>query len=65
MRLRRGSEIHMLGAVNWSFEFEGQPYFAGYRELATNGIDKPVLNVFRLFGLMGTRRVEAKKVRRR
>ncbi len=52
--------IHMLGAVNWSFEFEGQPYFAGYREMATNGIDKPVLNAFRMFGLMGTRRVEAK-----
>jgi len=53
-------QIHMLGAVNWSFEFEGQPYFAGYREMATNGIDKPVLNVLRMFGLLGTQRVEAK-----
>ena len=30
--------------MTWAFEFEDQPYFAGYRELATNGLDKPVLN---------------------
>jgi xylan 1,4-beta-xylosidase len=41
------------GAVTWAFEFEDQPAFAGFRELATNGIDKPVLNVFRLFGMLG------------
>ena len=34
----------------WAFEFEDQPYFAGFRALATNGIDLPVLNVFRMFG---------------
>jgi xylan 1,4-beta-xylosidase len=53
-------QVHFLGAVNWSFEFEDQPYFAGYREMATNGIDKPVLNAFRMFGLLGERRVVAK-----
>lgn len=51
--------INFKGAVTWSFEFEGQPYFEGYRELATNGIDKPVLNAFRMFGLLGDQRVKA------
>jgi len=46
--------------VTWAFEFEDQPFFAGFRELATNGIDKPVLNGFRLFGLMGEERAEAR-----
>jgi xylan 1,4-beta-xylosidase len=41
------------GAVTWAFEFEDQPAFAGFRELATNGIDKPVLNVFRMLGMLG------------
>ena len=50
--------INFRGAVTWAFEFEGQPYFEGFRELATNGLDKPVLNAFRMFGLMGGDRVE-------
>ena len=37
--------------------FEDQPYFAGFRDLATNGIDKPVLNVFRMLGRMLGERV--------
>ena len=37
----------------WAFEFEDQPPFAGFRELATDGIDKAVLNVFRMFGMLG------------
>jgi xylan 1,4-beta-xylosidase len=51
--------IHLAGSVSWSFEFEDQPYFEGFRELATNGLDKPVLNVFRMFGLLATERVKA------
>ena len=47
----------LAGAVSWSFEFEDQPWFAGFRDLATNGVDKPVLNVFRMLGLMGGQRV--------
>jgi xylan 1,4-beta-xylosidase len=50
-------KVHLEGAVTWAFEFEGQPYFDGFRTLATNGIDKPVLNAFRMFGLMGGERV--------
>jgi xylan 1,4-beta-xylosidase len=45
-------KVNLRGAVTWAFEFEGQPYFAGFRDLATNGIDKPVLNVFRMLGQM-------------
>jgi xylan 1,4-beta-xylosidase len=50
-------KANLKGAVSWSFEFENQPYFYGFRDLATNGIDKPVLNVFRMFGLMSGNRV--------
>ncbi|MDB5262017.1 MAG: beta-xylosidase [Adhaeribacter sp.] len=49
--------INFKGAVSWSFEFENQPWFYGFRDLATNGVDKPVLNVFRMFGLMKGKRV--------
>jgi len=49
--------VNMQGAVSWSFEFENQPWFFGFRDLATNGIDKPVLNVFRMFGLMSLNRI--------
>jgi len=49
---------NLEGATSWSFEFEGQPWFDGYRDLATNGIDKPVLNVFRMYGLMSGNRVD-------
>lgn len=44
--------VNLRGTVTWAFEFENQPYFAGFRDLATNGIDKPVLNVFRMLGQM-------------
>jgi xylan 1,4-beta-xylosidase len=49
---------NFMGAVTWAFEFEDQPPFAGFRELATNGIDKPVLNAFRMLGLLGNERVQ-------
>jgi len=51
--------VNLLGALTWAFEFEGQPYFAGFRVLATNGIDLPVLNVFRMFAKMPGTRVAA------
>jgi len=51
--LARQYGVAVQGAVTWAFEFEDQPAFAGFRELATNGIDKPVLNVFRMLGMLG------------
>jgi xylan 1,4-beta-xylosidase len=53
-------KVRFEGAVTWAFEFEGQPYFDGFRDLATNGIDKPVLNVFRMFGMMGADLIDAR-----
>jgi xylan 1,4-beta-xylosidase len=50
-------KVNFTGAVSWSFEFEDQPWFFGFRDLATNGVDKPVLNVFRMFGMMKGKRV--------
>lgn len=49
--------VNFLGAVSWSFEFEDQPWYYGFRDLATNGVDKPVLNVFRMFEMMKGMRV--------
>jgi xylan 1,4-beta-xylosidase len=51
--LARKNGVQIQGAVTWAFEFENQPYFAGFRALAPNGIDKPVLNVFRMLGMLG------------
>lgn len=52
-------QVHLAGAISWSFEFEGQRWFDGFRDLATNGVDKPVLNVFRMYGLMRGNRIAA------
>jgi xylan 1,4-beta-xylosidase len=49
---------NMAGMLTWAFEFEGQPYFDGFRTLATNGIDKPVMNFFRMAGMMKGDRVK-------
>ncbi|MGO4381228.1 hypothetical protein AB4Z19_23375 [Pseudoduganella sp. RAF19] len=51
--------VNLDGALTWAFTFEDQPWFAGYRQLATNGIDLPVLNVFRLFAKLGPKRINA------
>ncbi len=50
--------VNLIGAVNWTFTFPGQPWFDGFRSFATNGINKPVLNVLRMFGLMGGQRLQ-------
>lgn len=49
--------VNLEGALTWAFQFENQPAFAGFRSLATCGIDKPVLNVFRLFAKMSGNRL--------
>jgi xylan 1,4-beta-xylosidase len=56
--LRDRSKINLIAMLSWSFEFEDKDYFEGFRSLATNGIDKPVLNVFRMAGLMSGERVK-------
>lgn len=49
--------VNLQGVVSWSFEFEDQEWFAGFRDLATHGVDKPVLNIFRMLGMMTGQRV--------
>ncbi len=50
--------VNLEGALTWAFEFENQPYFAGFRVLSSNGIEHPVLNVFRMFSKMSGERLE-------
>jgi xylan 1,4-beta-xylosidase len=50
--------VNLEGALTWAFEFEDQPLFAGFRSLATGGIDKPVLNVFRMMSRMSGERLK-------
>jgi xylan 1,4-beta-xylosidase len=51
--------VNLEGALTWAFEFEDQPYFAGFRVMASNGLTLPVFNVFRMFSRMGAERVTA------
>jgi xylan 1,4-beta-xylosidase len=51
--------VNLAGALTWAFEFEDQPYFAGFRALASNGLELPVLNVFRMFAKLRGRRLAA------
>jgi len=50
-------QVNLISMLSWSFEFEGKEYFEGFRSLASNGIDKPVLNFFRMAALMKGQRV--------
>ncbi|MGH9664898.1 MAG: GH39 family glycosyl hydrolase [Bryobacteraceae bacterium] len=58
VKLADRDRMNIQGMLTWAFEFEGQPYFDGFRTLATNGIDKPVLNLFRMAGLLRGDRVK-------
>ncbi len=59
IELARRHGVNIMGAVTWAFLFEDMPYFDGFRTLATNGIDKPVLNAFRMLGLLNGQRLAA------
>lgn len=58
IRLANRYHANLEGMLTWAFEFEDQPYFDGFRTLATNGVDKPVLNLFRMTGMMRGQRVK-------
>lgn len=57
--LAQQHQVNLISMLSWSFEFDGKDYFEGFRSLATNGIDKPILNLFRMLGTMGGDRVTA------
>jgi xylan 1,4-beta-xylosidase len=53
---RVGARVHQ--ATTWSFYFEGERYFEGTRSLFTaGGIDKPVLNAYRMLSRLGDTRL--------
>lgn len=49
--------VNLISMLSWAFEFENRDYFEGFRDLYTNGLDKPILNFFRMAGLMHGSRV--------
>jgi xylan 1,4-beta-xylosidase len=51
--------VNFAGALTWAFTFEDQPYFAGFRQLASCGLPLPVFNVIRMFSLMNGQRIAA------
>ncbi len=55
--LQDEAKVNLTAMLSWSFEFENKNYFEGFRTLATNGIDKPIINLFRMAGLMSGERV--------
>ena len=56
LELETSLGVKVGGLLTWAFTFPGTPYFSGYRALATNGIELPVLGAFRLLGsLQGAR----------
>ena len=59
MELGDRNKSDIEGMLTWAFEFEDQDYFAGFRTLATNGVDKPILNFFRMAGMLHGDGVEA------
>ena len=51
--------VNLTGTLTWAFEYDNNPYFDKFRVLSTNAIDKPILNIFRMFGRMQAKRMEA------
>jgi xylan 1,4-beta-xylosidase len=60
MELAEERGVNLEGALTWAFEFEDQPPFAGFRQLASDGLDLPVLNVFRMFAKMSGQKLAVK-----
>ena len=59
MELATRHGVNLVGALTWAFEFDDMPYFDGLRVLATNQIDKPIMNVFRMFGKLNGQQLSA------
>jgi xylan 1,4-beta-xylosidase len=50
LELEAAEGVNLAGVLTWAFTFPETPYFAGYRVLATHGVNLPVLSVFELLG---------------
>lgn len=44
--------------LTWAFVFRGERCFEGTRAFQTQGIDKPILNLFRMYALMGDKKLK-------
>jgi xylan 1,4-beta-xylosidase len=51
--------VNFAGALTWAFTFEDQPYFAGFRQLASCGLPLAVFNVLRMYSQMDGQRISA------
>jgi len=51
--------VNIAGALTWAFTFEDQPYFAGFRQLASCGLPLAVFNVLRMYSQMDGQRITA------
>ena len=49
--------VNLRALLAWAWLFNDQPYFRGFRTLSSNGIHKPVLNVFKMLGKLKGNRV--------
>jgi xylan 1,4-beta-xylosidase len=58
-------DLKLEGILTWAFEFEDQPYFAGFRQLTSAGIDLPVMNLFKLYARMRGRNLAVTSDHRR
>src|SRR5262245_30553851 len=56
------AQVHQ--ATTWSFYFEGERFFEGTRSLFTaRGVEKPVLNAYRMLARLGDTRIAAESSR--
>ena len=53
------NKVNLIGMVTWASSSKARDYFEGFRTLSTNGIDQPVINIFRMAGLFSGDRVAA------
>lgn len=60
LELVKEYKINLRGVVTWAFLFDGMEYFEGFRTLSTNGIHKPVLNAFKILGMLRGKRIPVK-----
>jgi xylan 1,4-beta-xylosidase len=49
--------VNLEGSLTWSFQFEDAKPFDGYRTLASGGLDKPVMNAFRMMSQMSGKKL--------
>jgi xylan 1,4-beta-xylosidase len=59
-KLLKFSKAHQwdLKALTWAFMFVGERCFEGTRTFSTQGIDKAVMNLFRMYARLGSQQVQ-------